>query len=49
MKITGMKIYVVDADWRDWVFVKIFTDEGLTGVGEASMSGSEPMVVAALI
>jgi len=48
MKITDMKIYVVDADWRDWVFVKIFTDQGLTGVGEASMSGQEPMVVAAL-
>ena len=48
MKITGVKIYVVDADWRDWVFVKVCTDEGLTGVGEASLSGCEQMVVAAL-
>ena len=48
MKISGMAIYVVGADWRNWVFVKLFTDEGLTGVGEASLEGSEEMVVAAL-
>ncbi len=44
MKITDMKIYVVDADWRDWVFVKVFTDEGLTGVGEASLDRPEQVV-----
>jgi galactonate dehydratase len=48
MKITDLKTYAVNADWRDWVFVKLFTDEGVTGVGEASMSGYEPAIVAAL-
>ena len=48
MKITDLKIYVVNAGWRDWVFVKLFTDGGLTGVGEASLEGQEQMVVAAL-
>ncbi|NLE44925.1 MAG: galactonate dehydratase [Chloroflexi bacterium] len=48
MKITDLKAYTVDADWRNWVFVKLFTDEGLTGVGEASLGGSEDQVVAAL-
>jgi len=48
VKITDMKIFVADADWRNWVFVKLFTDEGLTGVGEASLEGSDEMVVAAL-
>jgi galactonate dehydratase len=48
MKISDMKIYIVHADWRDWVFVKLFTDQGVTGVGEAGMSGQEQMVVAAL-
>jgi galactonate dehydratase len=48
MKITDLKVHVVNADWRDWVFVKLITDEGLTGVGEASLSGSERQVVAAL-
>lgn len=48
MKITDVKVFVVDAAWRDWVFVKLYTDEGLTGVGEASLTGCEDMVVAAL-
>jgi galactonate dehydratase len=48
MKITGLTTYVVDASWRNWVFVHITTDEGVTGVGEASLEGSEEMVVAAL-
>jgi galactonate dehydratase len=48
MKITDMRIYVVDADWRDWVFIKLFTDEGLTGIGEASLGGAQEMVVVAL-
>lgn len=44
MKITAIKTYLMhagmpdSAGWkaRNWCFVKIFTDEGLTGVGEAS-------------
>jgi galactonate dehydratase len=48
MKITGLTTYVVDADWRNWVFVKLHTDDGLTGVGEASLEGSEEQIVAAL-
>lgn len=48
MKVTDLKILTVYADWRNWVFVKIFTDEGLTGVGEASLEGCDEMVVAAL-
>jgi len=48
VKITDMKIYVVDADWRNWVFVKVFTDEGLTGVGETSQDTADEKVVAAL-
>ncbi|WP_448540986.1 galactonate dehydratase [Roseiflexus sp.] len=48
MKIVGMQIFVVDADWRDWIFVKIITDDGMTGVGEATLPGQERAVVAAL-
>ncbi|MFQ3683851.1 galactonate dehydratase [Roseiflexus sp.] len=48
MKITGMQFFVVDADWRDWIFVKIITDEGVTGVGEATLPGQESAVVAIL-
>ena len=51
MKITGVKTYLVSAQeseradrprGRNWLFVKIFTDEGLTGVGEG---GGWPFVV----
>jgi len=36
MKITELKTYVVGNPWKNWVFVKVFTDEGLTGIGEAT-------------
>ncbi len=36
MKITNIETFVVDAEWRPWTFVKIETDEGVTGYGECS-------------
>ena len=36
MKITEIETFVVDAGWRPWIFVKIQTDEGITGYGECS-------------
>lgn len=36
MKITKLETFVVDAGWRAWDFVKIETDEGVTGWGECS-------------
>jgi galactonate dehydratase len=36
MKITEIKTFVVGNPWKNWVFVKVYTDEGLTGVGEAT-------------
>ena len=43
MKITDIRTYLMHAGvpgggWtkRNWLFVKVFTDEGLYGVGEAS-------------
>ena len=44
MKITELKIFPV----RNWVFVKIVTDAGLYGIGEASLSGRNQAVIAAL-
>ena len=35
MKITDLKVFVVD----QFVYVKIETDEGIYGIGEASLSG----------
>ncbi len=36
MKITAVGTVVVNAQMRNWVFVKVSTDEGVTGWGEAS-------------
>lgn len=41
MKITDIDTFIVDAGWRPWTFVKIETDEGVTGYGECS-DGSAP-------
>jgi|AntRauTorcE11898_2_1112593.scaffolds.fasta_scaffold00068_47 galactonate dehydratase len=35
MRVTDVETFVVDADWRNWFFVQVTTDEGITGVGEA--------------
>jgi len=39
MKVTAVKTFPVLAGWRDWVFVKIETDEGISGWGEATLLG----------
>ena len=36
MKITDLKTIVVGNPWKNWVFVKLYTDEGVTGLGEAT-------------
>ncbi|MEA3155066.1 MAG: hypothetical protein QOK44_2655 [Betaproteobacteria bacterium] len=36
MKITRLETFVVDGGWRAWMFVKVETDEGVTGWGECS-------------
>ncbi len=36
MKITALKTFVVGNPWKNWVFVKVYTDEGIVGVGEAT-------------
>ena len=36
MKITELTTFIVGNPWKNWVFVKVYTDEGLTGVGEAT-------------
>ncbi len=36
MKITELHTYLVGNPWKNWVFVKVLTDEGLYGWGEAT-------------
>jgi len=48
MKITNIETFVVDAGWRPWIFVKVQTDEGVTGYGECS-DGRNPLGVVGTI
>lgn len=36
MKITDVQTIVVGNPWKNWIFVKVHTDEGITGLGEAT-------------
>lgn len=39
MKITSIETYSVSATWKNWLFVKVFTDSELYGIGEATING----------
>jgi len=50
MNITGLRIVDVAASHRGhWLFVVVETDAGITGVGEASQSGNDTLVQAAIV
>lgn len=36
MKIVDARTFVVGNPWKNWVFVQLLTDQGITGVGEAT-------------
>lgn len=48
MKITDIKTFVVDAYRTNWVFVKVYTDEGIDGVGEGTLEYKEKALVGAV-
>jgi len=37
MRITDVETYLVGNPWKNWVFVRILTDEGIHGIGEGSL------------
>ena len=41
MKITEIRTYITWGEPRNWVFVKVLTDSGLYGWGEATLEGRE--------
>ena len=48
MKIVAQKIFVANASRTNFVFVKLNTDEGITGVGEATLEWKTKTIVGAL-
>lgn len=48
MKITDIKTFTVDCFRTNWVFVKVYTDEGIDGVGEATLEYKEKALLGAV-
>ncbi len=49
MKITDIKPFIVTANNDNWVYIKVYTDEGITGVGECSLETREQTVATAVL
>ena len=47
MKITAVKAYPI-SEWRTFLFIVVETDEGITGLGEAGLTGQERAMVGAV-
>ena len=48
MKITEVRTYIVGNAWKNWVFTRVDTDEGLHGIGECTLNGFAKTVEAAV-
>ncbi len=48
MKIRDIKTFAVDCFRTNWVFVKVYTDEGIDGVGEATLEYKEKSLIGAV-
>ena len=48
MKITDVKTYIAGNPWKNWVFTRVDTDEGVHGIGEGTLNGFAKTVEAAV-
>lgn len=48
MKVTHLDVFPVGAGWRTWVFVRVGTDDGIVGWGEATMVFGDSAVLGAI-
>ncbi len=48
MKITRVETFIVEAGVACWVFLKLHTDEGVTGLGDCTLESKEHTVLALL-
>lgn len=49
LKITGLKTFVVNVGSVNWVFCKVYTNQGLVGLGEGSVTSKEATVSQAIM
>ena len=48
MKVIDVKTFAVDCFRTNWMFVKVYTDEGIDGVGEATLEYKEKALIGAV-
>lgn len=48
MRVTAVKTFLVGGSWRNWLIVKVETDDGIHGVGEATLEGKSKTVDSAV-
>ena len=48
MRISGVRTYLVGNPWKNWLFVRVDTDEGLYGVGEGTLNAFSATVETAI-
>src|SRR6266568_3205316 len=49
LKITGLKTFVINAGSVNWVYCKVYTNQGLVGLGEGSVTSKEATVSQAIL
>jgi len=48
MRIRAIETYIAGNPWKNWLFAKVITDEGLYGVGEGTLNGFAATIDAAI-
>ncbi len=48
MKITKVETFIAGNPWKNWLFAKVHTDEGITGIGEGTINAFGRTVEAAV-
>ncbi len=48
MKIADVRVYVLDAEWKQWVIAVVETSDGIVGVGEGTLDYRGPSVATAV-
>ena len=49
LRITGLKTFVLNVGSVNWVFCKVYTNQGVTGLGEGSVTSKEATVAQAIM
>lgn len=48
MKITDIQTYLIGNSWKNWLFVKVETDEGISGIGEGTLNAFAKTIESAI-